>query len=346
MFFATRDLRAARGRFALITAVVLLVALLVSFLSGLTAGLKHQNVSAITGLSADRIVFADDGAGASYDESILSAKQVASWRAHAAQVTELGIGRGKAGTDDAALKSVALFGADGPAAPRVTRGDVVVSQAAADQLGVGAGDALQVGAHRYSVASVGGDDWYAHQPVVWLALPDWQLENPRGGEATVLAVSGVDNESGANAQAHTVTATVSGSLPAIASYNAENTSLSLMTYMLFAISALVIGAFFTVWTLSRIPDIATLKALGATTSSLVRDSLGQAAIVLGVGVGAGLALTVGFGLAARGSMPFVIDASTTLFPAAAMIALGMLGAAFALRFLVTTDPMTALGGAR
>lgn len=69
VFVAMRDLRAARGRFALISVVVLLVALLVSFLSGLTAGLRHQNVSAIEAMNADTVVFADTGAGASFDES-------------------------------------------------------------------------------------------------------------------------------------------------------------------------------------------------------------------------------------------------------------------------------------
>ncbi|CAN5573595.1 hypothetical protein BH09ACT9_BH09ACT9_24330 [soil metagenome] len=64
VFVAMRDLRAARGRFALISVVVLLVALLVSFLSGLTAGLRHQNVSAIEAMNADTVVFADTGAGA------------------------------------------------------------------------------------------------------------------------------------------------------------------------------------------------------------------------------------------------------------------------------------------
>ena len=40
MFVAIRDLRRARGRFALITLVVVLVSVLVTFLGGLTAGLR------------------------------------------------------------------------------------------------------------------------------------------------------------------------------------------------------------------------------------------------------------------------------------------------------------------
>lgn len=67
MFVALRDLRAARGRFLLITLVVTMVALLVSFLSGLTAGLAHQNISALERLAGGSVVFADTGADPSFD---------------------------------------------------------------------------------------------------------------------------------------------------------------------------------------------------------------------------------------------------------------------------------------
>ena len=61
MFVAWRDLRFAKGRFALMGAVIVLITLLVGLLSGLTAGLARQNISAITDLNADRIVFSDPG---------------------------------------------------------------------------------------------------------------------------------------------------------------------------------------------------------------------------------------------------------------------------------------------
>jgi putative ABC transport system permease protein len=46
------------------------------------------------------------------------------------------------------------------------------------------------------------------------------------------------------------------------------------------------------------------------------------------------------------ALPFVLSLSTTLVPALALIGLGIAGAAFALRFLFTTDPLTALGASR
>lgn len=58
MYVAWRDLRFAKGRFALMGAVIVLITLLVGLLSGLTAGLGQQNISAVTRLPADRIAFA------------------------------------------------------------------------------------------------------------------------------------------------------------------------------------------------------------------------------------------------------------------------------------------------
>lgn len=349
MFVALRDLRAARGRFLLISLVVTLVALLVSFLSGLTAGLAHQNISALQSLNTSTVVFADTGAAASFDASTLTDDQVQTWQRAGGTVDPIGISRARATLDDRSPTQVALFGVDGtPFGNRTATesGAVVLSSAAAKDLGANAGDTVTLGANSFKVQRVTGDDWYAHTPVVWMTLPDWQALNEHSGAATILAVSGVSDMSAVNAAAHTITTSTDGSLSAMPSYQAENGSLTLMTVMLFAISALVIGAFFTVWTVQRQPDIATLKALGATTGSLVRDALSQALIVLTLGVGTGVGVTAIASVFMGGAVPFVLSASTTLFPAAVLIVLGLAGAAFALRFLVTTDPLNALNQAR
>ncbi|MFC9896558.1 ABC transporter permease [Nocardia sp. NPDC127579] len=349
MFVALRDLRAARGRFALITLVVTLVAVLVSFLGGLTAGLAHQNISAIERLSADRLVFADTGAEPSFDGSALTPDQLAIWQRAGGTVEPVGISRAEADRAGAPPARVAVFGATAATVGNraaTEAGTVVLSAGASKDLQAAAGDRLEIGGHTFTVRAVEGDDWYSHTPVVWLTPADWQTVSPRGGVATVLAVSGGTDYDTANAAAHTTTTTASGALSALASYQAENGSLTLMTVLLFLISALVIGAFFTVWTVQRRPDIATLKALGATTGSLVRDALGQAAIVLAAGVSAGLGITVTAATFLGDALPFVLSPATTLLPAAALIALGLFGAAFALRFLFTTDPLTALGASR
>ncbi|MGH3658554.1 MAG: FtsX-like permease family protein, partial [Micromonosporaceae bacterium] len=137
------------------------------------------------------------------------------------------------------------------------------------------------------------------------------------------------------------------SLAAIGSYASENGSLQLIRGFLFAISALVIGAFFTVWTIQRSGDVAVLKALGAATGSLLRDALGQVLVLLTGGTVIGTAASAGIGALLSGStVPFVLTPATVVIPAAAMSVLSALGAALAIRQITSVDPLTALGSVR
>ena len=144
----------------------------------------------------------------------------------------------------------------------------------------------------------------------------------------------------------TVAVSPLASLTALETFRSEVGSLGLMIVMLFGVSALVVGAFFTVWTLQRADDIAVLKALGASDASLVGDALGQALVVLAAGVGVGIGLVSVLGTLANGVLPFLLSPLTTLLPAAVMVVLGLAGAAVALRTVTKADPLTALGSNR
>ncbi len=351
MFVAWRDLRFAKGRFALMGAVVVLITLLVGLLSGLTAGLARQNVSAITGLSADRIVFGAPASGRSlsYAESTVTEEQARQW-ADAPGVVRadpLGIATTRAGANGSAA-TVAAFGVPPGLAPgSLADRTVVLSETAADDLGVSAGGTVTLGGRDLVVAAVEGDAAYSHLPVVWTTLADWRAGFDR--DATVLALTtdaGLDTGA-LDDRFGTRTVTLDDSLAAIGSYTSENGSLQLMRGFLFAISALVVGAFFTVWTIQRSGDIAVLKALGASTRTVLRDALGQALVLLVAGTAAGTGLAVAVGsLVAGSAVPFVLTPGTVLVPALVMIALGALGAALSVRRVTSIDPLTALGSVR
>ncbi|KJY16721.1 MULTISPECIES: ABC transporter permease [Streptomyces] len=361
MFVAWRDLRFAKGRFALMGSVVLLITLLVGLLSGLTAGLARENVSAVTGLPASYLAFAAPAGDqkVSFANSQVPESAWLAWRAQPGvrSAEPLGIRTTNAVSGERTA-AVSVFGVDpaGGLAPRnagLTQGRVVLAEKAAKELGgLTAGARVRIGSLELTVAAVAGTAAYSHTPVVWTDLADWQrLGNPGTSVdtlATVVAVSGSSMDlAAADRAAATRAQTVEEALGAIGSYQAENGSLQLMRGFLFAISALVIGAFFTVWTIQRSADIAVLKALGASTPYLLRDALGQAVVMLAVGTGLGTALAAGFGaLVSGGDVPFVLDAATVLVPAAIMIALGALGAALSIRRITAVDPLTALGSAR
>ncbi|MFH8444658.1 ABC transporter permease [Streptomyces sp. NPDC018026] len=381
MFVAWRDLKFAKGRFALMGTVIVLITLLVGLLSGLTAGLGRQNTSAITDLPADRIAFRAPGGGGdlSYADSTVTERQWRQWsEAPGVEAAEpLGITTTRATAGDRSA-GVSAFGvrpgsrlapADG-----IDDGAAVLSTTAADDLGVRRGDSFALAGQRLRVAAVRGDAFFSHTPVVWTSLDVWRRAAPptgddggdgatggRGGDgpadgrgdggptATVVAlrttaeadVAAVDEKAG------TTTVTTADSLSAIGSYTSENGSLQLMRGFLFAISALVVGAFFTVWTIQRSGDVAVLKALGASTAGLLKDALGQAVVLLvgGTLLGTGAAAALG-ALAAGSSVPFLLTPATVLLPAAVMVLLGALGAALSIRRITSVDPLTALGSAR
>ncbi|EHR61044.1 ABC transporter permease [Saccharomonospora cyanea] len=362
MFVAWRDLRYAKGRFALVGAVIVLITLLVGLLSGLTEGLGQRNVSAITSLPADRIAFGapDARQGLSYANSTVTEKQWRQW-ATTPGVTDaepLGIGTTKAVAGDRSV-TVSAFGVrpGSPLAPDSGRIDdqaAVLSTTAAEDLGVVVGDTVTLAGQPVTVAAVSGDASFSHTPVVWSSLTTWQAVAPRPattGEptATVIALNAAPGTdlAAADLAAGTKTVARDDSLSAIGSYAAENGSLQLMRGFLFVISALVIGAFFTVWTIQRSADVAVLKALGASTAGLLRDALGQAAVLLVGGTLVGSGIAAGLGAVVSGSaVPFVLTPATILVPALVLIALGVLGAAVSVRRITSVDPLTALGSAR
>src|SRR5699024_5838620 len=155
-----------------------------------------------------------------------------------------------------------------PELDELDEGTVVLSSDAAAELAVSQGESVTLAGTRLDVAAVSDDASYSHSPGVWTGLDAYQrVTGAEPGTATVRALrvaDGADLAAG-DERLGTRTVSVEDAVSAIGSFNAENSSLRLMRGFLFAISALVIGAFFTVWTIQRSADIAVLKALGAST---------------------------------------------------------------------------------
>lgn len=351
MFLALRELRFAKGRFALIATVVALITVLVVLLSGLTAGLAQGSTSAITSLSTDGVAFSrpTPGETVSYEQSDLSpdtaAKASRQPGVTAASLLRLTTSRVAIGDDPhmATLFSIDPGAYGAPAA--LHAGSVVVSSQLASSARLGVGDPVTVAGRSLSVAAVCGQCSFNHLPVVWVAAAD--LPQQPGTSSVMLLKTDHRFEHAAFDRALGVqTTSKDASLSAIGSYTAEHGSLTMIQGMLIAISALVIGAFFTVWTMARTADLAVLKAIGARTRDLLVDALAQALIVLVVGGGAGALVAAGVGLLARQNLPFVVDASTTMLPLALLVCVGLLGAAVALRRVTSVDPITALGATR
>lgn len=375
MFLAIRDIRFAKGRFALMGAVVALISLLLVLLSGLTAGLGNQSTSAVaqlgggSGSGVSQIVFgapAKNDPKVSFTESQVTAGQAAEWAKQPGveSVVPLGISQSRfqGAGDSLGITNVAVFGVGTPtgggtaanagiAPSDISDTTVVIGESVAKDLSLSTGDAVTIAGTELKVSGIVPDQWYSHSSVVWTTLPTWtkvaHLSDPEQ-IATVLAVTKqpgatVDTDA-ANAAAGTVSTTRSGSFAGLGGYKSENGSLMMMQAFLYGISALVIVAFLTVWTVQRTRDIAVLKALGASGSYLLRDALTQAALVLLAGAGLGGLVGIVGGIFASQAAPFLLTPATTLLPIVGIVALGLAGAALAVRKVTRVDAMIALGG--
>lgn len=355
MFLAIRDLWWARGRFALMVTAVGLITALVVMLSGLTEGLARQSISAVTSLSASQVAFErpGDGETLSFNSSRVTDQDVAAARKQSGVTSAdpLGISTARAGLGGAAAQ-VTLFGIDpgSDAAPHgLLAGNTVISRELAKDHDVRVGDEVTVGSSTLRVAALIDDASFNHLPVVWVPRTVWAAS---GGSATgagsvlLLGTNGDFSASSFGSGTGLIAKAPADSLAAVGSYTSENGSLTMIRMLLIGISALVIGAFFTVWTVQREGDLAVLKAIGAKTSYLVGDALGQALLTLLIGGLAGAAVAVAAGLAVIGTVPVVIEVTTVLNPLILLLVVGLLGAAAALRRVISVDPMNALAGVR
>lgn len=372
MFVALKDIVHAKGRFTLMIGVIALLTLLLVLLTGLTRGLAHQNISAIEELPADAVVLTPTlGDEISWSDSQVSADQAGIWSDTAGLESEpLSVGQMRIETNpadgaDAAVTSLALFGiipegevaATLPAAP--AEGEALLPEDIAADLGVASGDTVSVNGQDLTVTGTVPTQWYSHSPVGYVHVDTFRAlahqAEDTAGSALLVREAGADGSgaSGADgsaaiesaaAESDTRAVSVSESLQALPSYSSENGSLTLIQGFLYGISALVTIAFLSVWTIQRTRDIAVLRALGATARYVLKDTVGQATILLAVGAAAGGLIGGAGGAALSTVAPFESSAVTVLLPVAGVLAIGLLGSVIATRRVTRIDPLLALGG--
>jgi len=373
VFLALRDLRFARGRFALIGAVVAMIAVLGVILSGLASGLADSGVSALRALPATHLAFDKSASGELFSRSTVTQDTWQKWATQpgvrkAEPLGEQLVHAQLAGSGAKQL-DLAVFGVQptGFLAPSPTSGKAL-SQAGADGIlisqdvvkeGVHVGDRLIIGQAGTLVTVVGtiGHASFGHVGAVYASLPLWQklhyglpgkLPAAATGQATAVALqlSSSADTSAIDKRLGTQTVDQAGAFAASPGYTAESSTMSLIRGFLYAISALIVGAFFTVWTIQRRPEIALLKAMGASTGYILRDALTQIAVVLLAATAIGTAVGLALGRAMSGSAPFSLRTSQIALAAVLLIVLGLAGAVVAVRRITKVQALTALGASR
>ena len=189
---------------------------------------------------------------------------------------------------------------------------------------------------------------YGHVDLAFTSLATWQEllygENAKGRFSAIAVRAGDGWDPAAvDRAAETETDTKDDSYAGSPGFAAETSTMDLIRGFLMVISALVVGAFFTVWTVQRTRQIGLLKALGASSGYVIRDALGQLTIVLVAAVGLGVIVALGLGSLVGEGVPFSLRPAPIAASTAALIVLGLAGSLVALRRIGAVDPIVALG---
>ena len=259
------------------------------------------------------------------------------------------------------LPAMAAPGDRAAGEPTSTPHDVVVSATLKDE-GLNIGDVITVERLETPLTIVGfadGQRTFGHVDIAYAPLDVWQEihAGARDGEAApddaydqasvVVAKTDegtVPDLAALSAATGTDARTLEESFESSPGYGPEMMTLSMIEWFLYIIAALVTGAFFLVWTIQRAGDIAVMRAMGATKGFLLRDSLGQAVVILAlsIGIGVAIALALGAGLEAL-PMPYATELAPVATGAALLFVFGLIGATVAVFRVTRTDPLTALG---
>ena len=282
-------------RFVLVGVVIALVALLTTLLSGLATGLVDDGISGLRGLPLTHLAL-QPGAEHSFSRSALTTEDLPPWQDAG---PPRGGARGRAARRlvlqrpqrrPATRVDLALFGTppdsflapdDRPPAGRAGR------RRARAQRGAAPAGSRSATSSPSSAPDVTLPSWGSPTAARTATSTSRSRRSPCGrsrlrvrGEGRFSAVAiradgGAARLAAVDAGAGTATETREAAYAGSPGYAAETATMSLISGFLLVISALIVAAFFTVWTIQRTRQIGLLKALGASNAYVLRDALGQ-----------------------------------------------------------------------
>lgn len=359
------EIRRRKTQFALIALIVTLISYLVLMINGLGVGLNVLAGSALKNFDADAIAYSDR-AGVSVIRSELS------------QATVDAIAKAPGATDAAAIGYVAANyrGGDGKVnsaaflgydpgtigEPRTTGGrtltpgdreGLLADRSFLKEAGLDVGDQIEISIRleRQTFTIIGEIDEGAFffQPAVYVLRSTWD-EMKYGGSgddtpaASIVLLKGKDLP-GYRGDGYEVVdkATAFANIEGVSGQQSTVTSLRVFGYL---IGALVIGVFFYVLTIQKIPQIGVLKAIGASNIFVFRQILLQVSgiSVIGLAISIPLAMLTDAGLRRLpDAVPIAFTTDTFVTTALLLLATSLAGTAFSARQVVKVDPIIALG---
>lgn len=359
------EIRRRKVQFALIALIVTLISYLVLMINGLGVGLNVLAGSALKNFDADAIAYSDR-AGISVIRSELSQETVNAIGKTPGAEESAAIGYVAANyrRDDGKVNSAAFLGYDPGTIgePKTTGGRALTAEDRDGMLadssflkaaGLDVGDQVEITIRleRRTFTIVGEIDEGAFffQPAVYVLRPTWDAMKYGGSgddtpAASIVLLKG-DDLPGKKGEGYEVydKATAFANIEGVSGQQSTVTSLRVFGYL---IGALVIGVFFYVLTLQKIPQIGVLKAIGASNLFVFRQILLQVVGIslIGLAISVPLAMLTDAGLRRLpDAVPIAFTSGTFVTTAALLLVTSIVGTAFSARQVIKVDPIIALG---
>lgn len=355
MFLAWNEIKQNKLRFTLIVGVLFLVAYLVLFLSGLANGLQFMNKAAIEKWDGDAVVLTKESDN-NLPQSSMKKDDVNLKDAENAE--PIGLMNSIANTGDDS-SSIILFGInkDGFIMPDVTEGkpfskkhEVVAADSLKDD-GFKVGDTLELSSTDVELKISGFTDnaKFNAAPVLYGTMGTFQdlrfgmaaKENRDQINGYVIRDKNYESIKVDKEFQVIGNETFIENLPG---YTAQNLTLNLMIYFLFAISAFILAIFLYVLTIQKINVFGVMKAEGISSRYLANSVLAQTLILAVTGVVLGFILTVITGLFLPAAVPVEFNYLDMLIYSIVLIVVAVLGALFSIRTITKINPLEAIGG--
>lgn len=369
MFLALRELKHAKMRYLLIALIMVLIAWLVLFVSGLAQGLSSDNASSIQNMNADYLILQNESDHRITRSTLLDAQlQGIREFTDEASTSPLGVQMtavtkaGEAKKLDATLFAVET---DGFLAPEIVEGRMMdadtLNEAVVDlsfkESGVALGDVLeeQMSGQQLKVIGFTKGQSFSHSPVIHVNLDEWsslRATGSRGGSgddiqynAIALIADSVKAAQISESIAGIEVITLDQALQGIPGYKEEQGSLLMMVAFLFVIAAFVLAVFFYVITIQKMNQFGVLKAIGASSKYLARNIITQVLTLAITSLAVSIGLTYGVSAILPSSMPFDLSPQLVLLCSALFLAVAVIGSLLSLYRVVKIDAIEAIGRA-
>lgn len=368
-----------KGRFFLFSLVIALITTLVLFIAALAEGLALANKEYLEKLDAQLLVFQKNVQLSPLTSQLDLGKRLSVGRVQGVEdAGPIGFSSGTLvfgdGREDL---NVALIGVEAgkPGAPPVLSGDnliinrgfdVIIDSNVVSRGKVRLGDTIRVktiqGAkeefYDLHVAGLTDGRQYQFQPSIFLPYRTWEQVRPGSGAAASLTNStsnviavrikpGADQDQVKNRIMSEVqnvdVADIKTTYENLPGFSAQQSTLDTQRGFTLLIGLLVIGGFFQIQMLQKVPQIGVLKAIGASNFTVAVAVVSQIILVTTFGVFVGALISLGLALGIPSSVPILFNGTSVIVAIVTLLAIGPIGGLVSVRLAVTVEPLIALG---